>query len=205
MAKAKTETAFAVELKRIPRDTVEINIVGTAPLIVNSWSEEAKRKMREKQQGKKVPRTIRDPKAEYEAAMYRFSDGRHGFPLMAFKQATVEGGARLFGGEVKMTQLRQWLSFLSDGFSMDGIQLAEIKSDDPIMREDMVTVGQGKADLRYRPEYRNWSAMLRIEFFPSVISVGSIVALVDAGGTEGIGQWRPGKNGQFGTYRVKID
>ena len=51
--------------------------------------------------------------------------------------------------------------------------------------------------------YREWSAMLTVEFVPSVIDLDSVVALVDAGGTNGVGEWRPEKSGSFGTYEVR--
>ena len=102
-----------------------------------------------------------------------------------------------------MTELRQTFTFLPDGVGTDGMQLARlIIPGPPVMREDMVRVGMGTADIRYRAEYREWSALLRIEFIPSVINLGSVAALVDAGGTNGVGEWRPEKNGSFGTYEV---
>ena len=70
------------------------------------------------------------------------------------------------------------------------------------MREDMVRVGMGTADIRYRAEYTNWQAVLRVQFMPNIIDLGSIVALIDAGGSNGVGEWRPEKNGSFGTYQV---
>ena len=192
----------SITLQRIQREVAEIEVVGTAPLIVHAWSEKAKRMMLDAQQGKKTPKQHKDPAADFESSMYRFEDGRHGFPVTAFKSATVKGGARVFGKAVKMTELRQVFTFLADGIGTDGMQLAEIIADEPIMREDMVRVGMGTADIRYRAEYRNWRAKLRIEFVPSVIDLGSVVALVDAGGTNGVGEWRPEKSGSFGTYEV---
>ena len=44
---------------------------------------------------------------------------------------------------------------------------------DPIMREDMVRVGMGTADIRYRAEFRDWSALLRISSYPDLIDLGS--------------------------------
>lgn len=188
-------------MTRIKRETAHIEIKGTAPLIVHRWSEKAKEMMLNSQQGRKTPKSAKDPNADYEASMYRFADGGHGFPVMGFKAATVKGGARLFGKSVKMTELRQLFTFLSDGDCTDGTQLVRI-SGEPMMREDMVRVGMGTADIRYRAEYRDWSAILRIEFVPSVIDLDSVVALVDAGGTNGVGEWRPEKSGSYGTYEV---
>ena len=194
--------AGTVSLNRIQRKTAVIEVTGTAPLIVHRWSEKAREMMLSAQQGKKAPKTLKDPQADYESSMYRFEDGGHGFPIMAFKSATVKGGARLFGKSVKMTELRQMLTFHPDGFGTDGTQLVRIAGE-PEIREDMVRVGMGTADIRYRAMYREWSALLRVEFVPSVIDLDSVVALVDAGGTNGVGEWRPEKSGSFGTYEVR--
>lgn len=190
-----------VTLQRITRQVAQIEVRGTAPLIVHRWSEKARQMMLDAQQGRKVPKQAKDPVADYESCMYRFADDGHGFPVMAFKSATVKGGARVFGKNVRMTELRQMLTFLADGLGVDGTQLVRIDAD-PIMREDMVRVGMGTADIRYRAEYRDWSATLRIEYVPSIIDLDSVVALVDAGGTNGVGEWRPEKSGSYGTYEV---
>lgn len=201
MSPATTSNA-TINLTRIRREVAEIEIRGTAPLIVHRWSEKARRMMLDAQQGKKNPKQAKNPQEDFETSMYRFEDGGHGFPIMAFKSATVKGGARLFGKAVKMTELRQLCTFLPDGLGTDGTQLARIVGDEPIMREDMVRVGMGTADIRYRAEYREWGAVLRIEYVPSVIDLSSVVALVDAGGTNGVGEWRPEKSGSYGTFEV---
>lgn len=194
-------TTGTISLRRIERQVAVIQIKGTAPLVVHRWSEKAKTMMLDAQQGRKTPKQAKDPQADYEASMYRFEDGRHGFPVMGFKAATVKGGGRLFGKSVKMTELRQVFTFLPDGIGTDATQLVHILGE-PTMREDMVRVGMGTADIRYRAEYRDWSATLRIEYVPNVIDLDSVVALVDAGGTNGVGEWRPEKSGSYGTYEV---
>ena len=190
-------------LERIKRETAIIEVKGTAPLIVHAWSEKARRMMLDAQMGKKTAKKLKDPKADFEDSRYKFADGSgDGFPVMGFKAATVKGGGRIFGKAVKMTELRQNLLFLADGVGTDAAQLVRIIGPDPIMREDMVRVWIGTADIRYRAEFRDWSALLRIQFVPDLIDLGSVTALVDAGGTNGIGEWRPEKNGSFGTYEV---
>ena len=195
-------TTTNISLQKIKREIAEIPIRGTAPLIVHRWSEKARQMMLDSQQGKKTPKQPKDPDADYQASMYRFVNGKHGFPVMAFKSATVKGGARVFGKSVKMTELRQLTTFLADGLCTDGTQLCELITSGPQMREDMVRVGMGTADIRYRAEYPDWGAILKVEFVPSVIDLASVVALVDAGGTNGVGEWRPEKSGSYGTYEV---
>jgi hypothetical protein len=151
----------------------------------------------DKQQGRKPAKELKDPEADYQASMYRFPDGGHGFPVLAFKAATV-GGARYFNG-VTMTQLRQAMFFLGDSAAPD---LVRLRCGEPSMREDMVRLNGQTADIRYRAEYRDWGAVLQIQYIPSVISLDAIVALVDAGGMGGVGEWRPEKDGAFGTYEV---
>lgn len=194
-------TIGTIGLKRIIRDVAVVNIKGTAPLIVHRWSEKARTMMLDAQQGRKSPKQLKDPVADYQSSMYKFENGTDGFPVMAFKSATVKGGGRLFGKAIRMTELRQLLIFLADGVGTDGTQLVAIQGE-ATMREDMVRVGMGSADIRYRAEYRDWTAQLRIEFVPSVIDLESVVALVDAGGTNGVGEWRPEKSGSYGTFEV---
>lgn len=94
------------------------------------------------------------------------------------------------------------LYFQSDGTGTDSTQLVRVDAPPPMMREDMVRLGGTTADIRHRACYEKWSATLRVVFVPSVISADSVLALVDAGGANGIGEWRPEKNGSFGTYEV---
>lgn len=190
----------AINLTRIERSRLTVPIGGTAPLIVHRFDEKAKQMMLEAQQTKTRKRKDpKDPVADYERSMYRFADGGHGFPAVGFKAAIVDS-ARLFDG-VKMTELRAALTVIGEGPE----QLIRIKGEAPRMREDTVRVGMGTADLRYRAEYWPWSADLEITFFPSMISAESIVALCDAAGAGGVGEWRPGKakTGIYGTFEVE--
>ena len=197
----KSETS-SISLNRIKRSTCHIEIVGTAPLIVHAWSPKAKLMMLNAQQGKKTPKTPKDPIADYFDSMYRFENDEHGFPTLGFKAATVSGGARVFGRTVRMTEMRIAMSFIADGVSTQGDQLTVLHASEPRMREDMVRIGMGTADLRYRAEYEEWGATLTIKYLPNMIDVDSIVALVDAGGLNGVGEWRPEKDGICGTYEV---
>ena len=70
------------------------------------------------------------------------------------------------------------------------------------MRKDPVNV-QGNKDLRFRPEFRNWKAELLVKFDADRVTVEQIANLLNHGGqTVGVGEWRPEKNGTFGTFQV---
>ncbi len=190
-----------VEIDKIDAETIAVPILGTTPLIVNRFSEKAKRQMLDNMQGRKIPKQLKDPDAEYEAAFYRLKDDTYGFPVNAFKQATV-GGARFYPkNAVTMTALKQFL-FIRGEVGSDGLGMAKIIGE-PHMREDVVRVGRGGTDLRYRPEFPEWTTTLEVTFVTSALTRGSVLSLIDAGGMGvGVGEWRPERDGDFGTYRV---
>lgn len=205
-----TDTTPAIEISTIAAETLLVPIIGTSPLIVHNFSEKSKRQMLEAEQGKKAPKQVRDPQAEYEAAFYRIHDegapDRYGFPVTAFKAATV-GAARFYGKDVRMTELRQFVFMQGVLTKADPQQLVEIVGE-PHMREDVVRLGgmSRSADLRYRPEFTDWSVTLRVTYVTSSLSKSSLLSLIDAGGMGiGVGEWRPEKRGEFGTYTVDLD
>ena len=190
-----------VSISRIDAETLQVPIVGTSPLIVHKFSEKAKRQMLDAMQGRKTPKVAKDPEADYQSSFYRLDDDTYGFPVIAFKAATV-GAARFYGKSVSMTALRQFI-FMNGEFSKaDGQKLARI-SGEPHMREDIVRVGMGGSDLRYRGEFSEWSSVIEVVYVRSMLTRESVLSLIDAGGMGvGVGEWRPEKRGDFGTYMV---
>lgn len=181
-----------IELPPLNLQTVALTLVGDSPLIVHAWSEKAKRQMLDKQMKKaKQAKEAKDPEADYEACFYRTESGAYGFPAIGVKAAMV--GAGRFT-DAKMTLLR-------GAFHIDA-EVLEIVGE-PRPREDMVRVGMGTADIRYRPEFPDWRIIAPIKFNASVISTGQIANLLNvAGFAIGIGEWRPEKNGQYGRFHV---
>lgn len=191
---AKTGT---IVLEPIEVETLVIEIKGLTPLIVHAWSQKAKQMMLDKQMGKKSIKELKDPSADYEASRYILEDGRDGIPAIAIKSAII-GGARFFKGAITMAALKPILYVAAD----DPVSGLIAISGTPRPREDMVRVGMGTADIRYRAEYPEWGATIRVSFTPHMIDASSVVALVNAGGRVGIGEWRPEKGGINGTYEV---
>jgi hypothetical protein len=122
--------APAIQIQRIASQKVRVPIIGTTPLIVHNWDDKARRQMLDKMQGRRAPKAVRDPQADYEASLYRTATG-YGFPVLAFKAATV-GAARFFGKDVKMTELRQFL-FMHGVPSADGKQILTAIDGEPKM------------------------------------------------------------------------
>jgi hypothetical protein len=196
-----------LEIRPIPQETIYVPIIGTSPLIVSRFSEKAKQQMLDTQQGRRRPRTARDPDEEYRASLYKGTNARrntlYGFPASGFKQATV-GAARFYGKDVKMTELRQFMFFKGRYFPEEGQQLTVINGT-PVMRQDYVRLaGAGRpADLRFRGMFEQWTAVLVVSYTSSALTRDSALSLIDAGGTGvGVGEWRPEHKGEFGTYAI---
>lgn len=190
-----------VAISRIAAETLRVPILGVTPLIMHCWSEKAKRIMLDAMQGRRSPKEPKNPEAEYEAAFYRTKDGGFGFPTVAFKCATVEA-SRFYGKNVTKVGLRQSLFFTGEYSPDCNMSLVPITGE-PRMREDVVRVGMSGSDLRFRPEFPEWSTTLTVTYVTSALTRDSVLSLIDAGGLgTGVGEWRPEKDGDFGTYRI---
>jgi hypothetical protein len=189
-----------VSIDPIAVEVLHVPILGTTPLIVHRFSEKAKKQMLDAMQGRKTPKEKKDPEAEYQSTFYRFHDGGYGLPAVAFKLATVEA-SRYYGKDVTKVGLMQFI-FTRGEIGVDNQPLVRIVGE-PRMREDVVRVGRGGTDLRYRAEFTEWSTTLKVVYVTSALTRGSVLSLIDAGGMGvGVGEWRPEKKGDFGTYCV---
>jgi len=84
--------------------------------------------------------------------------------------------------------------------------MAQIDGDAPVMREDMVRIGMGTADLRYRGEFRQWRTTFKVAFNAGVMSAEQVInAFNVAGFGVGVGEWRPEKDGQNGRFHVAVE
>lgn len=191
----------AIQIDEIAAETLSVPVIGTAPLIVHRFPEKAKKQMLDAMQGRKTPKEPKNPDAEYEASFHRLKDGGYGFPAIGFKAATV-GAARFYGkNQVTMTGLRQFIFFRGEPGN-DGMALVRIDGE-PRMREDVVRVNRGGSDLRYRGEFPEWSVSLLVTYVKAALTRSTMLTLIDAGGLGiGVGEWRPEKSGDFGTYRI---
>lgn len=193
----------AIKVQELPSKTILVPLLGTTPLIMHRFTEKAKRQMLEKMQGIKRTRETRDPSAEYEGSMHRLEAGGYGFPSTGFKMATVSA-ARFYGSDVTMVALKQSMFFHGEP-GVGGSTLTEIVGE-PEMREDVVRLNRNATDLRYRAQFREWSATLKVSYITTQLDEGSVLSLIDAGGLGvGIGDWRPERSGEYGTYKINPD
>lgn len=189
----------SVEIKEFDIKQVVIPVVGISPLITNKFSNKAMQIILDTQMGKPKNKKhdIKDPNADYENAKHISSEGWEGFPASGFKAAIIRA-AKMIGMVMKDTQTAFFVK--ADD---EETQLVRIYGDSR-MRQDMVRVGMGSADVRFRPEYPTWEANLTIEFNEGVLSLDQIYQLVKAAGYGcGIGEMRPEK-GKFNYGRFAL-
>ena len=216
----KKATENLVPITPIETREVKIRIVGETPLIVHAWSEKAKRQMLEAQQGKKAgsKKDFKNPTEDFINSLY-WLDGkpteyteeafdeavengaRFGFPVKAFKAAAVSAAYRNGWTKDKVSARGSFFLLGEDGST----EFAEIHSPEPpVMREDMVKIGMGTADIRYRGMFLDWYVDLILSYNKNgQYSLENILNMINAGGYScGIGEWRPEKDGNNGMYHV---
>ena len=215
---AKKNEAAIIEIKPINIVTTTVRIAGDTPLIMHRWSEKAKRMILEKQmkKTKSSAKEAKNPVEDFIESIYWMegkpseyteeafdescrNGARFGFPVTAIKQATISSAYR--NGITKdMASLRGAFFIAGEGSEL----LAEVKGSAPTMREDMVRVGMGVADIRFRGEFANWYMDLQVSYNANgAYTLDQIINLINIGGFScGIGEWRPEKDGNYGMYHV---
>lgn len=213
---ATKKTSETVEIPALQIKTVDLHIVGDSPLISHAWSEKAKLMMLQKQQKKATTaKEVRRPAVEFADSLYWLTEkpnfdnltdeeaknvlaevipkSKFGFPVLAFKAAAIDGA---FQQKVvdKKTTPRGAIHIVGEFAELEGL---------PNIREDIGRIGKGSADLRYRAEFKTWSTVLHIKYNSGAISLEQVINLFNVGGfSNGVGDWRPARDGSFGTFHV---
>lgn len=204
-----------VEVNRLPKDEKEIlrvvpiktgivslRLEGMTPLVVHKFSEKARRELSrtESKVGKK--KGLRKPEEESEACRYLMKVGGKtvdGFPAAAFKKAMVSACTYLDG----ITKVAARGGFqVNPGQDLIPLTLKQAHR----MREDIVRIGMGSPEVRWRPEYFPWSVSIDVHYVESFLSASDVFNLLNwAGQCIGVGEGRPEKGGDWGMFRVALD
>jgi hypothetical protein len=173
---------------------VGLEICGTAALLQHNFGQKAIEEMLRKHMGLSVQREKKSPAQCIENATILNVEGKVCIPPTALKKAMLTAASLIKG--LKKTQLR--------------IQLYVVGGSIPISYSRMVpqmdmcrTSGMGRTpDVRFRPRFEDWSARVIIEFADQ-LPVQTVVDLMQRAGKVGVGEWRPERDGDFGTFEVK--
>lgn len=212
MSKKVGSTERVISIPAINIKRFEITVVGDSPLIIHRFDEKSKRQILDKQTQKaKSGKEPKNPVGDFIESLYWLSNkptehteeaftraikggATFGFPSVAFKASAISAGYRAGITKDKVTG--------NGAFHIDS-EFVEINGI-PEMREDMVRIGMGTADIRYRGEFKQWEATFTVKYNASVFSAEQIVNLFNLGGFAcGIGEWRAEKGGSYGMYHVK--
>ena len=112
-----------------------------------------------------------------------------------------EGRVLLDGTDMKAS------FFISGATDASTFEMAEIVGPTPEMRQDMVRLNGKTADIRFRAEFKVWEIPLLVKINKhGLLTIEQVVnAINTAGFAVGIGEWRPGRGGQFGTFHVRTE
>lgn len=198
-----------------------ITIVGDSPLLVNKFSQKAKREILDKQM--KKAKTVKEAKVPFKDFMESLhwitempdiekeddeeklkeifetalkNGAKFGFPSTGIKQSAISGLYRAGLCKNKVS--------LQGAFHIQG-ELVEIKGE-LRMREDYVKIpSSGSADIVFRGEFaEGWTAELNITYDASALSLEQIMQMINYGGFNvGIGDYRVEKGGNFGMFHCQ--
>lgn len=197
-ATASSSDSLVISIPPLNIKTAELTIIGTSPLISHRWSQKAKEQMLAKQMKKATSgKAAKDPEQDFNESLYRLPDG-FGFPAIAFKSAAVTAVTQVSG----LTKVMARGAFHVRGVPTEEGEMVRIDGV-PRMREDMVRIAMGTADIRYRGEFPEWKATLTITYNANVMSAEMIANLFHhAGFAVGVGEWRPERDGDYGMFEL---
>ncbi|MGA0909050.1 MAG: hypothetical protein ACO3QS_06430 [Burkholderiaceae bacterium] len=202
-AKSKTQgQEEAICIQKPDFRLLEINIQGTSPLVINRFSAKAMEQMRTTQEagstarGKKV-REAKDFNALFENAKHVANDGWEGIHAAAFRNGAISA-CRTVG--VRMTHAKLAFSVLADGYDqVDGAPLVRITKGKAEPWTAPTRNATGVIDLRCRPMYKEWAAILRIKYDAGMFTATDLVNLISRVGFQvGIGEGRPDSKNSAG-------
>lgn len=202
---SKKDDALEIGKDSAPKKTVRIHrpvfghgifhIRGTAPLVINKFSQKALREIRAKQVAgsqaeKGTKRDKKDFEALYEGAKHISRQGWCGIQASAFRNAMISA-CKVAG--FAMTRAKLSVFTEADGYDRDeGTPLVRITKGQPRPVEMAVRNADGSADIRIRPMWDEWEAVVRIRFDVSQFDAEDVANLMMIVGTQvGVGEGRP--------------
>lgn len=191
---AKKQTAEAVTITAPDIRLVPVKITSTAPYVQNKFSAKMRQKMLDVQMDptkrKQKTRDAKNPEELYEGAMHKLDDGSPGIPASAFRAAMIDA-CRLVG--FKMTEAKMSVFVQADGFDADdGTPLVRFSGGEPEMTQLTVRNQTGVADVRVRPMWRKWEAIVRIQYDADQFKEADVLNLLLRAGLQvGVGEGRP--------------
>lgn len=174
---------------------IELQIEGTAPLVINKFSAKAKEIMMATQMAGSTAKSRKNREAKdfeelYNGARHISSEGWDGIHAASFRNAAISA-CRAAG--FVMTKAKLAIFVEPDGFDADDMTpLVRITQGEPQMVISPCRNATGVIDLRPRPTYFPWAATLKIKYDSGILTQSDVVNLIARVGMQvGIGEGRP--------------
>lgn len=208
-SKAPKQTEQSVSIKAPNILTTAFRVQGTAPFVMNKFSEKARNQIKATQEagsqarGKKQ-REPKDFDQVLEGAKHYSAEGWIGIPAPAFRAAMISA-CRLVG--FQMTKAKLSVFVVAEGLDVDdGTPLVPIYGECEA-HEGYVRNETGVIDLRNRPMWREWYADVTIRWDGDQFTADDIMNLLNRAGMQvGIGEGRPDSKKSagcgWGTFQV---
>lgn len=211
MTKKKTEEKEII-LKPVEIKTIKVTIKGKSPLIVNNFNEKSRQQIIDAQMKKTKTKEPRNPIEDFMRACYWLTPIPEEFTMEAFEKALKEGAR--FGFPAKGIKASIVSGAYRNGMTKDKVslngaflipeELIEIKFKEIEMREDYVRIAHGGTDVRFRPEFKDWSMTFEMQYNENAYSLEQIINFINLGGFScGLGEMRTEKGGNNGAYEVE--
>jgi hypothetical protein len=190
---------------------IKVLIRGTAPLVQNKFSAKARAQMMENMSTPKSQRKGKDARAprdfdsDFENAQHISTEGWAGLPAPAFRAGMIDACR---AANIVMTRTKMAVFVQHDGIDRDdGTPLVRLIAGEPLRHEGLARNDSGVADIRVRPMWEKWEALVCLIFDAGMISESSVVNLLARMGRQvGIGEGRPfSKNSVgmgWGTFEI---
>lgn len=189
---------------------LEVRIIGESPYVQHRFYKKAE--IQATQEAGSTARSKKNRKArdfddDYEQAKHRSAEGWLGIPASAIRNAMI-AACRLVG--YQMTKAKLSVFCLADGEGAeDGQGLVRIEGE-PEQTVMYVRNQTGVVDLRARPMWRKWSAVVRLRYDADQFTANDVMNLLARAGMQvGIGEGRPGSKDSagmgYGLFTVEMD
>lgn len=204
--KPPAKVSTAIDIKPIKTRSIEVCILGTAPLIFNRMATKAQRELLlptgRKTTADRAATLKHDPIAEFRDSPYTTDDPTSPtllqFPAPAFKQAMEVAASDIEGVVVTKIRRNVWcVGYRSAIFGVPEMLMSVVRSAD-----------QNKTpDIRTRAIIPEWACRLVISFTSPMLNERSVLNLLAAAGVIcGVGDWRAEKgSGAFGQFALVND
>lgn len=179
---------------------LDIEIRGTAPLLIHRFTEDAE----QAKASRRIVVTDRNPREEATNAAYIAKDGTFYFNAMSIPNAMSNAGS-----SHKMRGSRKSLKFIvPSAVRVTSEAITILNGNGPAKDFEVdarpVTIPATKGRImRYRPRFDEWGAKFTLSLDDQSMDAETAHQLLnEAGQFYGIGDYRPEKRGPFGTFRV---